>query len=85
VDSRYVVRRSEIILRRMQGRRFVPFPEEVEAEERPAEVGAPLAVPDTIREGSGDAEPANGGVDPGDRTSEPAQGTPSPADSAGGG
>jgi monofunctional glycosyltransferase len=87
VDSRYVVRRSDIIRRRMQGRRFVPFPEEVEAEERAAEVGAPQALPDTIQTGSGDAEPANGGAGPTDRTSEPPQGTPSPekADSAGGG
>lgn len=70
VDSRYVLRRSEIIRKRMQGRRFVPFPEEVDAEERAAEGGAseegaveggaPHAVPEAVEPGSGRTE--GGGV-----------------------
>ncbi|MBP2672681.1 MAG: monofunctional biosynthetic peptidoglycan transglycosylase, partial [candidate division NC10 bacterium] len=51
VDSRYVLRRSEIIRRRMQGRRFVPFPADVEAEERMVDEEAPQALPDTIQAG----------------------------------
>jgi monofunctional biosynthetic peptidoglycan transglycosylase len=84
VDSRYVLRRSDIIRRRMQGRRFVPFPADVEAEERLVDEGAPQALPDTIQAGPGDAgtgDAVSGG------TSEPAADTtaPAPADSAGGG
>ena len=84
VDSRYVLRRSEIIRRRMQGRRFVPFPADVEAEERIVDEGAPQALPDTIQAGPGDAgtgDTGSGG------TSGPAEDTTSPAraDSAGGG
>ncbi len=78
VDSRYVLRRSEIIRRRMQGRRFVPFPADVDAEERIVDEGAPQALPDTIQAGPGDA--GSGG------TPESAEDTtsPAPADSAGG-
>jgi len=94
VDSRYVLRRSEIIRRRMQGRRFVPFPADVEAEERMVDEEAPQALPDTIQAGPGDSGPGNAG--PGDAgtgdtgsggTSGPAEDTTSPAraDSAGGG
>ena len=84
VDSRYVLRRSEIIRRRMQGRRFVPFPADVEAEEQMVDEGAPQALPDTIQAGPGDAgtgDTGSGGT-PG-----PAEDTTSPAraDSAGGG
>jgi monofunctional biosynthetic peptidoglycan transglycosylase len=84
VDSRYVLRRSEIIRRRMQGRRFVPFPADVEAEERMVDEGAPQALPDTMRAGPGDA--GTGDAGPGG-TSGPAEDTTSPAraDSAGGG
>ena len=94
VDSRYVLRRSEIIRRRMQGRRFVPFPADVEVEERMVDEEAPQALPDTIQAGPGDSGPGNAG--PGDAgtgdtgsggTSGPAEDTTSPAraDSAGGG
>ena len=84
VDSRYVLRRSEIIRRRMQGRRFVPFPADVEAEERMVDEEAPQALPDTIQAGPGDA--GTGDTVPGG-TSGPAEDTTSPArpDSAGGG
>ena len=89
VDSRYVLRRSEIIRRRMQGRRFVPFPADVEAEERMVDEGAPQALPDTMQAGPGDARPGDAGSgDTGSGgTSGPVEDTTSPAraDSAGGG
>jgi monofunctional biosynthetic peptidoglycan transglycosylase len=56
VDSRYVLRRSEIIRNRMQSRRFVPFPADEEAEERAAEGEAPQALPDTIETGPGEGD-----------------------------
>jgi monofunctional glycosyltransferase len=79
VDSRYVLRRSEIIRRRMQGRRFVPFPADVDAEERIVDEGAPQALPDTIQAGPG-ATGSGGTPEPAEDTTSPA-----PADSAGGG
>jgi monofunctional biosynthetic peptidoglycan transglycosylase len=89
VDSRYVMRRSEIIRRRMEGRRFVPFPADVEAEERMVDEVAPQALPDTMQAGPGDAGTGDAGT--GDAgtggISVPAEDTSSPAraDSAGGG
>ena len=97
VSSRYVVRRSEIIRGRMQGRGFAPFPEDLEEEERAADSGAPEALPDTVRAGSGADDPG-GGEAPTDsgssdragvprETSGLGQGAASPAraDTAGGG
>jgi monofunctional biosynthetic peptidoglycan transglycosylase len=61
VSSRYVTRRAEIIRRRMQGRRYVPFPEELEVEER-VDGEAPMqAVPDTSRAGFENAGAAGAG------------------------
>ena len=93
VESRYVLRRSEIIRKRMQSRRFVPFPADEEAEERAAEGEAPHTLPDTIRTGWGDGNRGTDGGEsrgsteggsrdgeaaPADKTPEPSQGTAAP-------
>ncbi len=93
VDSRYVLRRSEIVRQRMQSRQFIPFPEDVEAEEPAADSGAPEALPDTIRAGLGEGDAGTDSADRGNagddgppqrdsqdnNANEPGSDTPGPA------
>ena len=74
VSSRYVLRRSEIIRRRMQSRRFVPFPADVEAEDSAAESGAPQAIPDTIQAEPGGDTGTDDGRQAGTTGSAPVEG-----------
>jgi monofunctional biosynthetic peptidoglycan transglycosylase len=46
-DSRYVMRRAEIVRKRMESRRFIPFPAD-EEEERASGGDAPPILPDSI-------------------------------------